>query len=88
MLVFASEGLSEESKEHYRRRGQLLEPGEKPRSWYGPDGRACRPVIVRLDTRPGATPPADIDEEGTQAAVTYGRNVLPFRDPDYDWGDE
>jgi len=87
MLVFASEGLSEEYRDYFRRRGQLLEPGEELKPCYGPDGRAGRPTIVRLDTRPGGAPPADIDEERTRTD-TYGGNVLPFRDPDYDWGDE
>ena len=69
--------------------GMESRPGGPPlQSRYGPDGRACRPIVVRLDKRPDGTPLADIDEEGTQAAVTYGGNVLLFRDPAYDWGDE
>jgi hypothetical protein len=88
MLVFAAEGLSKESRDYYRRRGQLLEPGEKPRPWFGPDGRAQSPIVVKLDTRPGGIPPADIDEERTRTEVAYGGNVIPFRDPAYDWGDE
>lgn len=37
-----------------------IPPGEKPKPWYGMDGRPHPPVVIRLDTRPVEIPPEDL----------------------------
>jgi hypothetical protein len=94
MIVFAAEGLTSEQQNRFRQDGQLLETGEEPKPWYGPDGQACQPIVVQLDMRPAGQIPEDLDGEPVfpyrEPVFPYSGNVIPFtrRDPDYDWGDE